>query len=380
MSRPPVVVRDAALALAVATVGAVDVLVSPAILGTHLVGPPWAVWISLLIAEGAIALRRVRPGWAFALMGLALAGQSVTLGTSTGNGALIPALVLSYSVAVYGARRSAVAALCAIPAVSAVREIFNPGNATAAQVFNGIGWDLTLVGAWLLGAYVRTRRQLVAELRQRASDSARAAAAAERARIAREMHDVLAHSLGVIVVQAEAAEEALQRRPHLAGASLQAIQRTGRDALVEIRRLVDILREGEAGRQPVPGAAAIEELVQAVIGAGLPVELEVHGSVHALPAAHDLAVYRIVQESLTNTLKHARASRARVRIECLDDRLSVEVVDDGHGVPSGRQTDPGNGLRGMRERVAAVGGTFSAGPTGDRGFCVRAVLNLREPS
>lgn len=355
-------------------------MLAPDLFSTNLVGPRWVVAATYLLAAGAVILRRVRPGTAFAIMAGALAAQAVSVGTSEGNGSLFPALVLSYSVAMYGSRRVAIAALCAVPVLATVREVFNPENTSAAAVFNGLGWDLTLVAAWLLGAYLRTRRQLVVELRQRAADSAEVAAAAERARIAREMHDVLAHSLGVIVVQAEAGEEVLRHRPEMAAESLRAIQRTGREALVEIRRLVGILREDEAVREPAPGAAAVAALVRRVNAAGLPVELEVRGSVPALPAAPDLAVYRIVQESLTNTLKHAEASSARVLIDWRPDRVSVEIVDDGHGAPPGHGPGSGNGLRGMHERITALGGAFHAGTTGERGFAVRAVLSLKEPS
>lgn len=370
--------RDAALAAAVALVGQVDVL-APDLFSTNLVGPRWTVSAVYLVAAGAVLLRRSRPGTAFAIAAGALAAQALSTGTSEGNGALLPSLVLSYSVARYGSRRVAIAALCAVPVLAMIRESFNPENTSVAAVFNGIGWDLTLVAAWLLGAYVRTRRQLVAELRQRAADSAEAAAAAERARIARDLHDVLAHSLGVIVVQAEAGEEVLAHRPELAAESLRAIQRTGREALVEIRRFVGSLRDDDALREPAPGAAAVKALVQRVNAAGLPVQLEVRGSVEALPAGPDLAIYRIVQESLTNTLKHAEASSARVLIDRCADRVVVAVVDDGRGAPSGHRPESGNGLRGMRERITALGGTFQAGTTEERGFAVRAVLSLEEP-
>ena len=372
--------RDVALALALAVIGQIDVLAAPAIFGTNIVGPRWFVSITCLVAAGAAALRRVRPGTAFTVMAVALGGQALVVGASTGNGALLPALLMSYSVAAHGSRRTAIAALCAIPVVSGVREVFNPEITSFAALFNGIGWDLTLVGAWLLGAYVRTRRQLVAELRQRAADSAEAAAATERARIAREMHDVLAHSLGVIVVQAEAAEEALRHRPQVTGDSLRAIQRTGREALTEVRRVVGIMREDGRAREPAPGAAAVEALVSRVNAAGLRVELEVRGSVRDLPAAPDLAVYRIVQESLTNTLTHAQASTARVLIDRRPDRVSVEVVDDGRGARPDEHAGSGNGLRGMQERIATLGGTFSAGSVAGGGFAVRAELSLAEPS
>jgi signal transduction histidine kinase len=163
---------------------------------------------------------------------------------------------------------------------------------------------------------------------------------------------------------------------------MRAIQRTGREALVEVRRVVGVLREGDATREPAPGAAAVADLVRRINAAGLQVDLEVRGSVETLPAAPDLAVYRIVQESLTNVLKHADAARARVVIDRRPDSVSVEVVDDGLGPPSDPQAahGGGNGLRGMEERVTALGGTFCAGRTEDRGFAVRAVLSLEEPS
>jgi signal transduction histidine kinase len=374
--------RDVALAAALVVVGQVDVLV-PRLFSTNVVGARWVVSLTYLVAAAAVLVRRTRPGAAFAIGMGALVTQALWVGTSEGNGSLFPALVLSYSIAVHGTRRIAIAGLCTIPVIATIREVSNPQNTTYADVMNGLGWDLTLIAAWLLGAYVRTRRLLVAELRQRAVDSAEAAAAAERARVARELHDVLAHSLGVVVVQAEAAEEALASRPELAAKSMRAIQRTGREALVEVRRVVGVLREGEATREPAPGAAAVAELVHRINAAGLPVFLEVRGSVETLPAGPDLAVYRIVQESLTNVLKHADAAGVRVVIDRRPDSVSVEVVDDGTGPPPGRRAahgGGGNGLRGMEERVTALGGTFSAGRTEDRGFAVRAVLSLEEPS
>ena len=183
-----------------------------------------------------------------------------------------------------------------------------------------------------------------------------------------------------MVVQAEAAEEALARRPEVAAESLRSIQRTGREALVEVRRLVGVLREDEAVREPARGAGAVRELVRRVSAAGLPVELEVRGSVEGLPAAPDLAVYRIVQESLTNVLKHAGASQARVLHRPAGPTGCLSRSPTTDAAPCGRATARGNGLRGMRERVTALGGTFSAGPERDGGFAVRAELLLGEPS
>jgi signal transduction histidine kinase len=186
----------------------------------------------------------------------------------------------------------------------------------------------------------------------------------------------------VVVVQAEAAEEALTHRPEVAAESMRSIQRTGREALVEVRRLVGVLSEDDAMREPVPGATAVDALVERVNAAGLPVELEVRGSIDALPAGPDLAIYRIVQESLTNVLKHAAATRAHVLIDRQDGQVSIEVMDDGRGAAgppnstNGRAT--GHGLRGMQERVTALGGRFRSGSDADRGFVVRATLPLEE--
>jgi signal transduction histidine kinase len=381
MARAGVDRRDAALAAALVVAGQVDVL-APGLFSTNVVGPRWVVSVTYLIAAASVAFRRSRPGIAFAVGIGALVAQALAVGTSEGNGSLFPALVLSYSVATYGSRRTAIAGLCAIPVASGIREVLNPENTTATEVFNGLGWDLTLIAAWLLGAYIRTRRQLVIELRQQAADSAEVAATAERARVARELHDVLAHSLAVVVVQAEAAEEALTHRPEVAAESMRSIQRTGREALVEVRRLVGVLSE-EAMREPVPGAAAVEALVERLNATGLPVDLEVRGSLDALPAGPDLAIYRIVQESLTNVLKHASASSVHVLIDRQDDQVSVEVVDDGRGAgsaPASGNGRPGHGLPGMEERVTALGGSFQSGRADNRGFAVRAVLPTEEPT
>ena len=346
-----------------------------------MVGPRWVVSITYLVAAASVVLRRARPGIAFAVGFGALAVQALAVGTSEGNGSLFPGLVLSYSVAAHGARRTAIAGLCAIPVVAGLREVLNPENTTAAEIFNGLGWDFAIIAAWLLGAWIRTRRQLLVELRQQAADSAEVAAAAERARVARELHDMLAHSLAVVVVQAEAAEEALAHRPEVAAESMRSIQRTGREALVEVRRLVGVLSEDDAMREPVPGAAAVDALVERMNAAGLPVDLEVRGSTDALPAGPDLAVYRIVQESLTNVLKHAvgqpRPRPDRPAGRSGDGRGGGRRAGCRNSVGSGRGRATGHGLRGMQERVTALGGASGPARAADGGFAVRAVLPHR---
>ncbi|HEY3868822.1 MAG TPA: histidine kinase, partial [Actinocrinis sp.] len=211
-----------------------------------------------------------------------------------------------------------------------------------------------------------------AELQRQAGQ----AAAAERARIARELHDIVAHHLSVIVLQAAAA-----RRPgRPAGPALEKIENSGRQALTETRRMLGVLHgNGEAtGLAPQPGISELDTLAGTVRAAGLPVSLVIDGDPAAVPAAVDVSVYRIVQEALTNVLKHAGPARAEVAIGCADEAVTIEVTDDGTTAPGGRIQAGGHGLVGMRERVAIFGGELRAGPRPGGGFAVRARLPLGE--
>ena len=246
-------------------------------------------------------------------------------------------------------------------------------------------------GAWLLGRALRGRGQQAAQLQQRAAQleadqqaQARAAVAAERARIARELHDVIAHSVSVMVIQAGAAEQLLEDTPERARGPLEAVQDTGRQTIVELRRLLGILREDgqELSLAPQPGLAGLELLLGEMRQAGLPVQLRVEGQPWPLPPGVDLAAYRIVQEALTNTLRHAGPAQAEVIVRYQDHAVELEVLDDGHGPEPGDGADGarGHGLVGMRERVALYGGTLEAGPrvtttgTAGTGYAVRARL------
>jgi signal transduction histidine kinase len=231
---------------------------------------------------------------------------------------------------------------------------------------------------------LRTRRLYVAELRERADRAERereqqalAAVASERTRIARELHDIVAHSVSVMVVQAEAAEEMLDRgRPDRARGPLWKIEDTGRAALTDMRRMLGILREDDSrpALLPQPGIANLELLLAKVRESGLPVELEVEGEPAPLPPGVDLSAYRIVQEALTNSLKYAGVATARVVVRYAPGSLELEVSDDGAGSANG--ADGGHGLVGMRERVALFGGELHAGPAPSRGYVVRARLPL----
>nr|WP_189221785.1 histidine kinase [Saccharothrix coeruleofusca] len=242
--------------------------------------------------------------------------------------------------------------------------------------------------SWALGEFVGARRAYHSELEQRLKlleterdQQARLAVGEERSRIARELHDVVAHAVSVMVVQADGASYAIKSNPQLAEAAMRTISDTGRQALTELRRLLGVLRsEDRSGTQwsPQPGAGDLGELAENLRAAGLPVRLEVSDGLDDLPAGLGLGLYRIVQEALTNTLKHAGSgASAVVRVARGPDRVDVEVVDDGFGTPHDLvEISGGNGLIGMRERAGVLGGKLDAGPNPGGGWRVRAVLPL----
>jgi signal transduction histidine kinase len=239
--------------------------------------------------------------------------------------------------------------------------------------FRGAIFFTMLFGApWLAGVVVRRRRDNEARL-ERERDAAEAAVTEERARIARELHDVVAHAISVIVLQARGGRRLLDAEPQETRSALDAIEHTGQQALVEMRRLVGLLREDDdaAAFAPQPTLAQLDRLVEHVRGAGLPVELEVEGSPVELPPGVDLSAYRIVQEALTNALKHAGPAQARVIVRYGTTGIDVDVTDDGR---SSTGDNGGHGLAGIRERVSIVGGALEAGPRDEGGFAVRAHL------
>jgi signal transduction histidine kinase len=242
-----------------------------------------------------------------------------------------------------------------------------------------------IVVAFVLGDSIRGRRDQVRILQQRAEDLEREqqqraalATAAERARITRELHDVVAHSLSVMVAQAQAAVAAQQRHPERTSRAMQEVVTVGRASLAEMRRLLGALGPSVAGgREPQPGLGALPALVDRVRATGIPVRLDIHGEPAALPASVDLSAYRIVQEALTNTLKHAgTGARATVSLDYQAEHIGIEVCDDGAGRPVATPAEHGNGLRGIAERVSLLRGELSIGPAPRRGFLVRARLPL----
>jgi signal transduction histidine kinase len=235
--------------------------------------------------------------------------------------------------------------------------------------------------AWVAGRAVRVRSQLTEELHEAAAQAEEAheaelarAAADERRRIAREMHDIVAHSVSVMVVQAGGGRRILQQDPARAVDAAVHIEETGRAALVEMRRLLGMLGKHEDVRAPQPTLAELGALVRRSREAGLPVELTVHGEPRALPAGLDLAAYRVLQEGLTNALRHAGGSRTDVTVRWAADALELEVADRGAGVIA--DGDGGHGLVGMRERVRLYGGELWTGPRSGGGFEIRARIPL----
>ncbi len=242
-------------------------------------------------------------------------------------------------------------------------------------------------GLWLAGSAVRSWRGRARALEERAQAlererelAARVAVADERARIARELHDVVAHSVSVMVVQAGAARRALGHRPEQAGEAMRAVETAGREALGELRRLLTVLADGraDAGLDPQPGLGELDALIERVRSAGLQVAKTVEGEPQPLSPGIDLAAYRIVQEALTNTLRHAPGARARVTIRYLEHELNLDIADVGGGPPPASSAGAGRGLIGMRERVAMLGGELEVGRR-EGGFRVSARLPL-EPA
>ena len=354
---------DAVLAMALAGVVVQEILTSD-------VDGPVAALIPLALAMTLpLAWRRAHPLPAVAVAMSAFVVLGVLEGTQEPQTPLVALLIAVYSLGVHAETRPAVAGLLIAILAWLVKE--------AGDL---IVMGPLFTGAWLTGRVVRARehdarrlRELATALERERVEEARIAVAEERARMARELHDVVAHAMSVIVLQAGAERVNLAPESESTDAALRSIERTGREALAEMRRLVGMLREDgeEAVLVPRPSLAHVDVLLEQTRKAGLPVELHVLGEPVELSPGLDMSAYRIVQESLTNVLKHAGDARASVVLDYRPRTLAIEVADDGRGgTPNG-----GHGIAGMRQRVALFGGELEAGPR-DRGFVVRARFPL----
>jgi signal transduction histidine kinase len=301
------------------------------------------------------------------------------------NGVLVAdaaVLVALYTVATLAPRRMTLLAASTVEVGALVASTHHAGDVVRSMVL----LTALIAAAFFLGTTIRTRRLYMAALVERAQrlererdQQAVAAVAAERASIAREMHDVVAHSLAVMITMADAAALKGWTEPARAAAAMQQVSETGRQALNETRRLVHVLRteRADGALAPQPGLAQLDALVDQVRATGLRAELTVAGLPFPVPEGAQLAAYRIVQEALTNTLKHARhATRVRVALRYAGDEIDIEVTDDGEAQPVPAGDQAGHGLVGMRERAALYDGAVRAGPGIGGGWAVHARLEV----
>jgi len=374
----------------------VDGLLAVAVLAAQLtatIGParspsPWRPPDGLaygLLAIGPLALV-ARRRWPLAVLAVTLATSVAyaARGYPEGPSGLAVYSAL-YTVATLVERRQALPAALATVVAAAGSEVVFYGD----TMFEGepVYVALSLLAFLWLGEAVRARRAYVAELRDRAEraertreEEARRRVGEERLRIARELHDVVSHSIGVISVQAGVAAHLLRRRPDKADQALAAIRQASDEALGELHAMLGVLRqpgEGQAPLAPAPGLAQLDSLVGRAAMAGVRVEVAVEGEPRPLPPAVDLACYRIVQESLTNVVRHAGATSATVGIAHGGGEVVIDVVDDGRGSTADGGKGAGRGIAGMRERAGALGGTLAAGPRPEGGFRVHASLPTR---
>lgn len=339
-------------------------------------GPWWVLLAALLVVP--LVWRRRAPLLVFGWIAAVAAVQWFVAGALVADAALLIAL---YSVAVHCGREAALWALGVIEfgiAIAVLKWAPPEGKLDAFVFLSGLA-----TAAFVLGRNVRTRRAYLASLEDRArraehqrDQQAQLAAAAERARIAREMHDIVAHNLSVMIALADGAAFAARGNPEQAETAARQVSDTGRQALGEMHRLLGVLRGGgpEPPRAPQPGIDQLDELVAQVRAAGLPVALTVTGTPFPLSPTAELAVYRLVQEALTNVLKHADSpEQAWVRLRYRDPVIEVEVGDNGRGSPTASALD-GHGLSGMAERAAVFDGHVEAGPRPGGGWRVRAEL------
>ncbi|AJT65348.1 sensor histidine kinase [Streptomyces chattanoogensis] len=366
--------------------------IAAALRGPQLIaGALFAVGLSLVVA-----LRRKAPEKMLLLTAAIGVGQLVfRVQAGIPDIAMFAIVYTVASGPVRWASRCALAGALVGPALSVWRFSDMPSDQPAWEgMFFTALLTVPFVLAWVLGDSIRTRRAYWAQLEEKAArlekereTQSRIAVAAERARIARELHDVVAHNVSVMVVQADGAAYVLDAAPDQAKQALETISGTGRQALAEMRRLLGVLRTGEQPESgeyvPQPGVEELADLIDQVRGAGLPVDFRIEGEPRPLPSSIELTAYRIVQEALTNTRKHGGPDAgATVRLAYRDSELDLLVEDDGRGAQQelyeeGGADGLGHGLIGMRERVGMVGGSLHAGPRPGGGFRISAALPLK---
>jgi signal transduction histidine kinase len=373
---------DIALALLAIGVGLVEF--------TSAEWPGVAAMLLTVIGGGALVLRRFAPlpvlATTLATAAAIVAIDAEKLGDPI-EASSLAVLIAVYTVGAMCERRVSLTALVPTAVVVAGLSAATAdvqGRETSALGGAIIATALT-VGIWGLGAYAQTRRRYLRELEQRAAQAerereqlARIAVHEERASIARELHDIVAHSVSVMLLGVRGARDVLRASPEVADETLARVEMSGEQSLGELRRILALLRERAQGAEsrPQPSLTDLDELVAGYRAAGLPVRLEVTGEAPPLPSGVELSVYRIVQEALTNALKHSDPTRVIATLAYRDSGLELEVVDDGTGPDEQSVSTPGQGLIGMRERVALLGGELETGRREGGGFRVAARLPL----
>ncbi len=368
-------VRDAARThprvVDAAGVGVLAALVVQEILTSDVAGPMLLLVPLGLLTTVPLALRRGLPLPVVIAVTAGMLGLDEVSRVQEAQTTLLPFLVAAYSVGAYAPRPVAAVGLAVALAGMMLVE---PGDVIVL-------WPLT-AATWLVSRLVRSWRgqavelgRLAAELERERAESARHAVADERARIARDLHDVVGHNLSLLVLQAGAERLAQPADRSDTREALAAIERSGRATLAELRRLVGVLRDDGDGPDlhPLPGIGRLGELADQVRGAGLPVDLRIEGEPLPVPAGLDVSVYRIAQEALTNVVRHASGATAvTVRLRYGERDLTLEVLDDGRAPDAAGRN--GHGLVGMQERVSLYGGELTAGPRPDGGYAVRTRL------
>ena len=347
--------------------------------GHHLPGTPIAAFSLIIVAGAALAWRYLYPRTVLCVSTAGVVIYSL-LGYVNGAALLMPAVAMWAFATLAAIRRSVVWAVAVTAVLMGATALHNP--------FGPAGGGLVLVPADIAvamfgGIAVGNRRAYVASQRERAEREARALIDEERLRIARELHDVVAHTMATINVQASAAAALLPQRPEQAAESLAAIRAASKEGLRELRAILNVLRRADDpadSTQPAPGLTRLDALAEGVRQAGLPVTVTITGGPRPLPAVTDLAAYRIIQEALTNSIRHAGPATATVAVRYGADDLEIEIADTGRGAAlrSGNPGGSGHGLRGMRERATAAGGTIDIGPGSSGGFRVAACFPVSD--
>ncbi|HET8614068.1 MAG TPA: sensor histidine kinase [Actinomycetales bacterium] len=367
---------DVTIALVVAVLGVLEAFWG--IDATHRQGQHWAEAMVYVVTAGLLVLRRVEPLGCMAAIVAASTVEFALVGSPEGMGVALPGVIAGYTIGrrVEGRRAWWGPVLAVVLWAAWVG--FDPMNAKLANRWMSLVWLSPWVIAWLFGALVRATSQATEQRRLVREQRASRAVAEERNRIARELHDVIGHSVSVMTVQASAVRRRLREDQAVERQALETVEAVGREALAEMRRMVGVLRQdgdGTADREPPPGLAQLDRLLAKFRAAGLPVDLEASGEPVGLAPGLDLTAYRLVQEGLTNALRHAVGpTRVTVSVRRAAGNLELAVRDDGH--PQGAGAEPGHGLLGMQERVAVYGGRLVARARPAGGFELLATLPL----